>query len=200
MVDEIQKEIRDMKITDKVDRKGFRKLIRDALKEARKAISKDAKKAMGNDPRAAYKAVKMSVYKKILGGNVSIMEPKGVTYVKAWAKKRTLRPGQRGGNRMGRSKRTEQVDSYYGQSRAFILRFLNSGTKGRLTNTKAYRNTEKKYRRRRIDKDKGVAYRGRIAARGWFETSGNKHIETAANNVSERIANKIVSDFNDGTK
>lgn len=196
MIDELQKEIRDTKIGDKVYRKAMRKLIRDELKTARKAISGDARKATGQDPRAAYKAVKMAVYRKLLGGNVSIMEPKGVKYVKAWAKKRTLRPGQVGGNRMGRSQRTEQVDSYYGQSRAFILRFLNSGTKGRLTNTKAYRNTEKKYRRRRLDKTKGVAYRGRIAGKGWFEESGNRHMESAAVRIAENVAKKVVNDFN----
>ena len=53
-------------------------LIRKVLLEARRVISGDIKAsdAMKSDPRQAYKAVKSAVYKRILGGSVSILAKK----------------------------------------------------------------------------------------------------------------------------
>ena len=48
-------------------------LIRKVLLAARRTISGDAKGVIKSDPRQAYKAVKSAVYRRILGGNVSIL-------------------------------------------------------------------------------------------------------------------------------
>ena len=71
---------------------------------------------MASDPREAYKAVRRSVYKSVLGGQVNILNPKGgasssgSSFVKA--RKLDNHPHQRGGNRRKRTARTDQVDGY----------------------------------------------------------------------------------------
>ena len=56
---------------------NIRKLITQEIAKARAAISQSAKGAMASDPRQAYKAVRRSVYKSILGGQVNILNPRG---------------------------------------------------------------------------------------------------------------------------
>ena len=48
-------------------------LIRKVLLQARRVISGDIGTKIKNDPRQAYKAVKSAIYRRILGGNVSIL-------------------------------------------------------------------------------------------------------------------------------
>ena len=56
---------------------NIRKLITQEIAKARAAISQSAKGEMATDPRQAYKAVRRSVYKSILGGQVNIFNPRG---------------------------------------------------------------------------------------------------------------------------
>ena len=56
---------------------NIRKLITQEIAKARAAISQSAKGEMASDPRQAYKAVRRSVYKSILGGQVNIFNPRG---------------------------------------------------------------------------------------------------------------------------
>lgn len=108
--------------------KRVRELIRKFLSDAKKEISAAAASAMQSDPRQAYRAVKMMLYKQILGGNTSILNRRRVGGSQSnYQPPRRLQPGQRGGNRVPRSARTEQIDGYTGADRAFILRFINSG-------------------------------------------------------------------------
>ena len=57
---------------------GFRKrvnaVIRRVLNEARQQIMNNAKGEMDSDPRHAYKAVRSAVYRRILGGQVNILQ------------------------------------------------------------------------------------------------------------------------------
>ena len=154
---------------------NIRKLITQEIAKARAAISQSAKGAMASDPRQAYKAVRRSVYKSILGGQVNIFNPRGgasssgSSFVKA--RKLDNHPHQRGGNRRKRSARTDQVDGYVGKDRGFILRFVNSGTDARQTR---YGN------------------RGSIAARNWLATSGQRELEAAAERLSAIIDKELV--------
>ena len=155
---------------------NIRKLITQEIAKARAAISQSAKGAMASDPRQAYKAVRRSVYKSILGGQVNIFNPRGgasssgSSFVKA--RKLDNHPHQRGGNRRKRSARTDQVDGYVGKDRGFILRFVNSG----------------------ISKPRQTRYgnRGVIAARNWLATSGQKDLEAAAERLSALIDKELV--------
>jgi len=201
LVDEIQQEMRNMKTFKNVDKKGFRALLRKRVKAAQKEVMKDAKAALKSDPRAAARAVKMSIYKKIIGANISILPPKNVTYIKVYTKKRKLRPGQVGGNRMPVKERTQKIDSYFGSSRAFILNFVNSGTKMRrwrtVTNRTVNKGVGRKHTSASLEGSRN-GNRGKINPTSWFETSGPKWVEVAANQISEDLVNSIVDDFNGG--
>lgn len=155
---------------------NIRKLITQEIAKARAAISQSAKGEMASDPRQAYKAVRRSVYKSILGGQVNIFNPRGgasssgSSFVKA--RKLDNHPHQRGVNRRKRSARTDQVDGYVGKDRGFILRFVNSG----------------------ISKPRQTRYgnRGVIAARNWLATSGQRELEAAAERLSALIDKELV--------
>ena len=160
---------------------NIRKLITQEIAKARAAISQSAKGAMASDPRQAYKAVRRSVYKSILGGQVNIFNPRGgaSSSGSSFAKARKLDnlPHQRGGNRRKRSARTDQVDGYVGKDRGFILRFVNSG----------------------ISKPRQTRYgnRGVIPARNWLATSGQKDLEAAAERLSALIDKELVKMMNE---
>ena len=160
---------------------NIRKLITQEIAKARAAISQSAKGAMASDPRQAYKAVRRSVYKSILGGQVNIFNPRGgaSSSGSSFAKARKLdnHPHQRGGNRRKRSARTDQVDCYVGKDRGFILRFVNSG----------------------ISKPRQTRYgnRGVIPARNWLATSGQKDLEAAAERLSALIDKELVKMMNE---
>lgn len=153
-------------------RKQIRNIIREELKDAAKRLREDAMMDMKEDPRKAYRAVKYSVYRKILGGNVSILNPRraGARYKLLRQRKLDMSPNQRGGNRRPRSARTEQVDSYFGKDRAFILRFVSSGTSQRQTQ---YGN------------------RGAIAARHWFQNMAPHEMDLAAENLARVIEEEL---------
>ena len=96
-------------------RKRIRKIVREELKDATKRLREDARYELPNDPRKAYRAVRASIYRKILGGNVSILNPRraGQRYQLIKPRKLDQNPFQRGGNRVPRSPRTESVDIYF---------------------------------------------------------------------------------------
>jgi len=148
----------------------IRTIIKNVLKKARGRLSSDIKTSVPRDPRDAYKAVKHSVYKQILGGNLSILNKRRAGSTRPYEKPRTLREGQRGGNRRPRRQRTEQIDSYYGADRGFILRFLNSGTG---------------------ERDTRYGRRGSISARNFFASSGQKEMEQAMEELAKLINEEI---------
>lgn len=152
-------------------KKQVHKILSSVLQKARTAVSKDAKSVLNSDPRQAYRAVKRSVYKRILGGSISILAKRRASSIRVRVERQgTLVPGQRGGNRRKRSSRTEQIDSYFGADRGFILRFVNKGTEERTT---CYGN------------------RGSIGARDWFGTSSQRAMEAAAEQFCNLIDAEI---------
>lgn len=162
-------------------KKKVHKILSQVLQKARSQISRDAKGALASDPRQAYRAVKRTVYKRILGGTVSILNKRKGSKIRVNVQKdRKLQPGQRGGNRKPRSERTEALDSYFGSDRGFILRFVNGGTAQRA----AY--------------SYGNANRGNIAPRNWFGTSSQSAMEQAAQQFCDLIDKEIENINNNG--
>lgn len=152
-------------------------LIRNVLLAARRTISGDAKGIIKSDPRQAYKAVKSAVYRRILGGNVSILSKRKagkrgpVPPIYHALEHRTNSKGNhRGGNRIPRSRRTEDLLTYQGADRGFILRFLNAGTD---------------------DRESRVGNRGAISARSFFATSSQQAMEKAAEQLDVFIEDLI---------
>ena len=153
---------------------AMRKLISAEVSKARAAVAQAASGALKNDPREAWKAVRRSVYKSILGGQVNILNQKGAASGSNGyrpARKLDSNPHQRGGNRRKRSADTDRIDGYVGKDRGFILRFVNSGTAERQT----------RYGRR-----------GSITARNWFPNIGQRELEAAAERLAVAIDRELV--------
>lgn len=155
----------------------LRKLIRVVLKDARNRLSANAKSVMKTDPRRAYRAVKFAVYKRLFGGNVSILQKRKAGAETSYEKPRTLRPGQRGGNRQPRNPKLLNRDKYGGADRGFILRFLNAGTEERRTR---------------------FGNRGSIRTTEWFGHTAPWQMEQAAQELADNINEYIKQTANNG--
>lgn len=170
-------------------------LIRNVLMAARKEISQAAKSVIKSDPRKAYKAVKTSVYRQILGGSVSILNKRhgNMGYN---TPSPIIREG-RGGNRRRRNAKTVAVQSYIGDSRAFILRFLNEGTSNRSISFRSDPHRDKINRGSRggnvqkYGKTTNTGNRGYIAARNFFGSSSQHAMQKAAGELSALIDDLI---------
>lgn len=109
--------------------KKMRRVISKVMIKAQKWTQKQIAGKMPNDPRDASKAVRKAVYRRILGGNINILQKRRAGSPSNYTPTRTLKTGQRGGNRRLRSERTMRMDSYGADDRGFILRFLESGAR-----------------------------------------------------------------------
>ncbi len=184
----------------KTDNPGFerrlRAVIRKVLGQARANLRKAAGSGlrMGSDPRLAYKAVRFAVYKRLLGGQVNILNSRragGGFYYEP-----PRHPSVRGGNRRPQSVRTRKVMSYQGIDRGFILRFLNQGTKNRniehLVQIKRADGTSKF----RWGNDNGrYGNRGAIAARNWFQGASLAELQSVSHQMQTLIDDIINEEF-----
>ena len=178
--------------TDPKMRKVIQEHIREELWKARKEMINSVSFANG-DPRQSLRAIRNSVYDKILGGQINIKRSRkdhgsGSTYTPP----RKLIPGQRGGNRRPRSQRTEQINSGSPLDRSWVLNILNKGTKTRVI---GFKNTAKGnrdryearvYRITRGDKAR-TGNRGAIAPRNWFMPAAERALSMAMQRISEMI-------------
>jgi hypothetical protein len=173
-------------------RKAIQQHIREALFAARKEMMNSANIANG-DPRQSLRAIRTSVYEKILGGQINIKKSKsGHGGGNSYTPPRKLRPGQRGGNRRPRSERTEQINRGSPLDRGWVLNILNTGTKTRVI---GFRNTVKGNRDRyntrvtriyRGDTSR-TGNRGSISPRNWFRPAAERALQMAMQRISEMI-------------
>ena len=180
----------------KTDNPGFerrlRTVIRKVLGHARANLRKDAASGlqMESDPRHAYKAVRFAVYKRLLGGQVNILQSRRAGGETGYRPARTLTPGKRGGNRRVRTSRN--LDKYEGVDRGFVLRWLNDGmTK---TNPRVIQFTENS--RRKVDKwnkHPNTGNRGAIAPRNWFRGASLKELQDVAGEM-QALIDKIINE------
>lgn len=173
-IEQYQEALRKLQTDNPRTKRELQAIIRRAINEARKNVIKDAQDVLENDPRHAYKAVRNSVYKQILGGQINILSSRHRGAATKYERPRTLKEGQRGGNRRKRSLRTMQIDSYEGVDRGFILRFQNAGTAGRETR---------------------FGNRGSLRARHWFGRSSAFQMDAAASRIAEEIENMLQQEF-----
>ncbi len=202
---EQRKELEAILTSNPAMEKKLQGLIRQVLGEVRRSLGQAASSAMASDMRKAYKAVRTLLYKRILGGNVNILQKRrasggGGSYTPT----RTLRSGQRGGNRRDRSERTRNLEAYYGSDRGFVLRFLNAGTEDRAISFTPAGNREHVHRGSRggdvskYGKTINTGYRGRIRARNWFGERSHQEMEKAAADLTRRIDDLIKETLSNG--
>ena len=192
IISNVADNLRAAMTTDPKMRKVVQQHIREALWEARKEMINSANFANG-DPRQSLRAIRNSVYEKVLGGQINIKRSRkdhggGSSYTPP----RKLTPGQRGGNRRPRSERTEQINRGSPLDRGWILNIMNKGTKTRVI---GFRNTVKGnrtryenlvYRINRGDKAR-TGNRGSIAPRNWFMPAAERALQMAMQRISEMI-------------
>lgn len=194
---EQKKELEKLLMSNPAMEKKVQGLIRKVLREVKKHMGEAACNVMKNDPRQAYKAVKMSIYKRILGGNVSILQKKRASGGGTYTPTRTLRTGQRGGNRRLRSERTMKLESYVGNARGFVLRFLNAGTKPRgikFTSDEAREHVHRGSQGgdlKKYGKTINTGNRGNIAPRNFFGNRSHIELAQAAKNLEALIDNLL---------
>ena len=171
-------------------RKRINEVIRAMMRDVRKRLQSDAQSGlqMKEDPRKSYKAVKMAVYRKIFGGNVSLYSPRKAGTMRFYAPPRrgTKDPFGRGGNRMKRSERTTDMMSYQGGDRWMVLQWLNNGTRERFSGSGRNGKTEAQYRAF-VERTGGRGKRGSISARNWFGPKSSQELMSAAANLDKMI-------------
>lgn len=166
--------------------KALQKLINQALAEVRPQVLAAIRGQLGEDPREAVRSVRRITYRKILGGDLNIKDMKRkagqpTTYEPA----RKLHTGQRGGNRVPRGRRTDQVMHYGPNDRGWILRMVNSGTGRRMAGTRNGRLS---------------GNRGSIAARHFFKNAAEPAIARAASILEEMIDREFSAMLNEMNK
>ena len=143
----------------------LRKIIRKYVLDARAKVVNGIHFKNG-DPRGAARSVRTAVYKKVLGSNINIFNSIKAHGSNNYEPPRKLRPGQRGGNRLQRSAKTDRMMHYAPLDRGMILRWVNTGTGERTTR---YGN------------------RGAIAARNFFRPLGDRAMGQMRDNLAAAI-------------
>lgn len=205
-VEQTSRALAAMLVSHPETRKRIQKLIREELKEARKALKKDAKEAMKSDPRKAYLAVRATVYRKILGGNLNILASRRAGQRAVLMTDKKLQPGQRGGNRRPMSARTDDLTTYYGKDRGFILRFLNDGTyKSNPRHIDFKVNSAREHVHRgsqggdlsKYGRTINTGSRGSIAARNWFTNAAPEALTQMSGRLEEILDEELTAAFNE---
>lgn len=196
-LDEQVKQLRRMMSEDPYFRRRVNAVIKTVLSEARREVTQHAQGAMDSDPRHAYKAVRSAVYRRILGGNLNILQKRKAGAPGNYQKPRKGLP-LRGGNRWGRSQRTIELEGYEGTDRGFILRFLNAGTTDRFV--RSYTNESGRHdlgsaSSQNIKTHAYEAYRGNISARNWFGQASQQALESASASMQDFIDQIINEEF-----
>ena len=195
-LDAFEKKIKEIETTNPGFEKRLRGVIRKVLGEARAKLSKDANSGlqMKSDPRKAYKAVRYAVYKRLFGGQVNILQSRKAGSMSLYEPQRkgTSDPKGRGGNRVTRTKRTEDIMSYQGKDRGFILRFLNQGTGDRAIHSMGNRTLRTGGVSILATKSLG-GNRGSITARNWFGSASQRELENVAGHLQD-IIDKVIND------
>ena len=166
---------------------SIRRYMADAETELRKLTI--GTMGIANDPRASRYGVsrdKVRSKKGLIYGQIKIYQPKTAgnrknTYVQP--RKLDQNPHQRGGNRVPRSARTQQMLDYGPRDRGMILRWLSGGTGNRTAGTR---------------NGKLHGNRGSISARNYFGRSVNSHVDTVLEHLAQKIDAKIEELTNKG--
>ena len=160
-----------LKTSDPELAKMLQDAIRQALKAVRNELSKNAKTGlqMESDPRQAVRAIRHSVYRRIFGGNVNILQ---------------------GGNRKKITSEDLGKRQYFGAERGYVLRFLNQGTRERFVGFRNNKANAARYEAYLKSGDRG-GRRGHIDARNWFGGASETELKKMSATLDEYI-NRVI--------
>ena len=180
--------------TNPKTQKALQKLIRQVIMEAR---AKVLQAFPLNDPRQSRKSVRTMVYKKILGANINIYQSRKAHGRSDYEPPRTLRPGQRGGNRRPRSVRTDTVMHYGPYDRGWILRFHNDGTQQRnIQKLTEYKRADGTSKFRWSSNGGTYGNRGSLKALHWFKGAAEERLVAAADTLALMIDEELETMLN----
>lgn len=177
-------------MTDNPDmRKQLTEDIRKLLWEARERLALNIKNMYGGE-RESWRAVRNIVFRKVLGGNLNIMNMKrGTANWRMVQKVRKVEqnPKMRGGNRRNISLSTARREGYEGKARGFILRFQNEGTKKRNIRVKTSPTGKN-------------GNRGKIAGAKYFEQYATQSLNVMAAALNGMINEEMKKMYEESTK
>lgn len=191
------KNLKKIMSDDPTFQKKVNNVVRRVLKDAKKIVSRDASSVLENDPRQAYKAIRTTVYRKLLGGNINILSRRKAGVAGNYRKPRKGLP-KRGGNRWGISERTIAMEGYQGMDRGFILRF-SQGTVDRAIHSYTGKDGNRHdlgsgsvshlllNRKGKIVGHAIGGNRGRITGKDWFGSSSRYALEQAVGSLQDFI-------------
>ena len=186
---ERQKAIEAALSTSREAEKVLRKIIRKYVMEARAEVVKNIKFKDG-DPREAARAVRTTVYRRVLGANINILTGRKKHGESSYVPPRKGVSG-RGGNR--RIRTTLDRVKYDALDRGFILRWLNSGV-----NDRAIRFTQREGRKTdKWNKHPNTGNRGSIAARNFFKPLSDQALGKMRDNLAAAIETELLSFLNE---
>lgn len=188
--------------------KKIQKIIGKALRQAEKKIENYiVPNVLKNDPRSAAKALRYTVYRRILGGNLNILHGKKRGATSSYVPER--HPSRRGGNRKTRSDRTIRMEGYEGADRSFILRFQNAGARKGGGNRQLGRTNFKvdehrgKVRRgiqggnvKKYGETVNTGNRGHIGGNNWFGNISDHYMGNIAATIEYEVDKAIAEEFN----
>lgn len=175
--------------------KVLRDIIRELIRQARDEVVQGIRFANG-DPRGSKEAVRTTVYKKVFGANINIFSRKRAGSNKnGYVPPRSLRPGQRGGNRVLKSERTQSLQEYGPLDRGFVLRFVNEGTGERAVKFKTDERRESVHRGSqggsKYGKTINTGRRGSIKPRNFFKPLGDRALDKMRDNLSTILEEEL---------
>lgn len=190
-----EKNLERMMTSNPETRKAIQELIRETMWEARNATAHEVQGIIGNKGQSA-RSIRNIVFKKILGGNVNILNKKrGEAKWRVTQPKRKVdaNPHMWGGNRRKRGFITIRNQGYEPTARGFILRFLNDGTNQRFIGGRNKYKSNTEYLNR-IESGRGN--RGRIIRGDFFERIARQQLGDAAEKLSKMVEEEIAKIYN----
>lgn len=210
---ELSKKLDALLMKDSKMEKKIQHIIGRALRNAEKKMESYVDTSvLKNDPRHAAKAIRYTVYRRILGGNLNILHGKQRGAATGYTPERHPSSG-RGGNRKARSERTIRMEGYEGADRSFILRFQNAGArKGGGNRELGKTNFKVDEHRAKVNRGSqggnvnkygnramvNTGNRGHIAAKNWFGNISDHYMQEVAATIEAEVDKAISEVFGNG--
>jgi hypothetical protein len=196
LLEDERKRLNALSLLDTKFEEKAREFIRKELAAAREEIINSIKFKNG-DPRGARFAIRRATSNKMLKGSIWLPPMTQAGQRNSYEPPRKLQAHKRGGNRMIRSIRTDDIMHYGSLDRGWILRIVNAGTHPRYANGR--NGNWNKARNRVFERLQRIGdyYRSSIAPRNFFHKYGSRAMDKALQNIRKMIEEESERIIND---